>query len=79
MAHEDRLSRVKNVESDSTEGPASAVRKEPAPPRRKGFSLTLSWSFGFEFTRPKRQSQPCPQPAAEPEPKPVARTQMLEA
>jgi hypothetical protein len=77
MAHEDRFSRAEIVEHDSPEAPASAVRKEPAPQRRKGFSITLSWNFGFELTRPRKQ--PCPAPEAEAERKPVPRTQMLEA
>jgi hypothetical protein len=79
MAHEDRFSRAEIVESDSPEAPASAVRKEPAPQRRKGFSISLFWNVGFEFNRPKRQSRACPEPANEADLKPGARKQLLEA
>ena len=73
MPHEDRFSRVEIAEPDSAQSLARARRAEPAPVRRKGFSISLFWNFGVKITRPKRSL-----PAAA-ERKPAAPMQVLES
>jgi hypothetical protein len=56
MPHEDRFSRVEIAEPDSPQSLARARRAEPAPVRRRGFSISLFWNVGVKITRPKRRS-----------------------
>ncbi len=74
MPHEDRFSRVDIAELDPPQPPARAVRAQPVPARRRGFSLSLFWNFGVKITRPKRRIPP-----AAAECKTVAPQQSLES
>lgn len=58
MPHEDRFSRVEIAEPDSAQSLARARQAEPAPVRRRGFSISLFWNVGVKITRPKRPSLP---------------------
>jgi hypothetical protein len=79
MAQEDRFSRVELIESDSPPSTARAVRTEPAPFRRKGFSIVLFFKAGVEITRHNaRKALPAPATPADAEAKAGAPRPLLE-